>query len=302
MVGEALYSGVSTPARDLGAHIVAVFLFLAGVLLLTGASIAGRASGDARHGRRPRRRARSRDGGRATVAPPPGHRASWPTLEAKAVARRRCAGDGRRLVGSERCPDCYADPPVLEEPPTLERARARARAASPSPSRADASPRTRTQPGVEKLRPSQLDLTPQGRYRDIGHRRPGLRLARCPTRRFLKRSSDEARRARTPPARRRRPRALVEALGHFGVEARVDRHGRRPAHHPLRAAARARHQGRQGRPAQGRPRLRARRVRHPRPRADPGQAGGRRRGPQRAPPDRPPRRRAVRPAARTGRR
>ena len=51
------------------------------------------------------------------------------------------------------------------------------------------------------------------------------------------------------------------------------------------------HQGRQGRPAQGRPRLRAGRVRHPHPGADPRQAGGRRRGPQRAPPDRPPRRR-----------
>ena len=64
-----------------------------------------------------------------------------------------------------------------------------------------------------------------------------------------------------------------------------------PAHHPLRAAAGAGHQGRQGRAAQGRPRLRAGRDRHPHPRPDPGQAGGRRRGPERAPPDRPPRRR-----------
>ena len=68
------------------------------------------------------------------------------------------------------------------------------------------------------------------------------------------------------------------------------RHRHRPARHPLRAAARARDQGRQGRPAQGRPRLRARLHRHPHPGADPRQAGGRRRGPQPAPPPRPPRR------------
>src|SRR3954447_19869369 len=41
MVGEALYWGVSTLAGSVGAHILALFLFLAAVLLLTGASIAG---------------------------------------------------------------------------------------------------------------------------------------------------------------------------------------------------------------------------------------------------------------------
>src|SRR4051812_39708804 len=40
-LGEALYWGVSSALGSLGAHIVAVFLFLAAVLLLTGASIAG---------------------------------------------------------------------------------------------------------------------------------------------------------------------------------------------------------------------------------------------------------------------
>ena len=53
------------------------------------------------------------------------------------------------------------------------------------------------------------------------------------------------------------------------------RHRQRPAREPLRAPARARDQGLQGRPAQGRPRLRARLDRHPHPRADPGQEGGR---------------------------
>jgi DNA segregation ATPase FtsK/SpoIIIE, S-DNA-T family len=40
-VGEALYWGTSTAIGTVGSHIVAVFLFVAAVLLLTGASIAG---------------------------------------------------------------------------------------------------------------------------------------------------------------------------------------------------------------------------------------------------------------------
>ena len=56
----------------------------------------------------------------------------------------------------------------------------------------------------------------------------------------------------------------------------------RPAREPLRAPARAGDQGLQGRPAQGRPRLRARLDRHPDPRADPRQEGGRGRGPERS--------------------
>ena len=67
-------------------------------------------------------------------------------------------------------------------------------------------------------------------------------------------------------------------------------HGQRPAREPLRAPARARDEGREGRPAQGRPRLRARLDRHPHPRPDPGQEGGRGRGPEPAPPPGPPRR------------
>src|SRR3954462_3907698 len=41
MAGEGLYWATSTLVGGVGAHILAVFLFLAGVLLLTGASVAG---------------------------------------------------------------------------------------------------------------------------------------------------------------------------------------------------------------------------------------------------------------------
>src|SRR5262245_373699 len=41
MVGETLDWGIDTAFGSVGAHIVAIFLFVAGVLLLTGASVAG---------------------------------------------------------------------------------------------------------------------------------------------------------------------------------------------------------------------------------------------------------------------
>ena len=132
-----------------------------------------------------------------------------------------------------------------------------------------------------EIRPE--DLTPQGRLRGSITDDPSFQW-KTPRPNILKRSSAEQSKPDTA-GQERTAGALVEALGHFGVQAKVDRHGRRPAHHPLRAAPRARHQDEQGRPAQGRPRLRARRDRHPHPRADPRKDGRRRRGPQPAPPD-----------------
>ena len=76
-------------------------------------------------------------------------------------------------------------------------------------------------------------------------------------------------------------------LRHRGQDGRT---GQRPPGDAPRAAARARHQGLEGHPAEGRHRLRARLHRHPHPRPDPRQAGGRRGGAQQAPPDGLPRR------------
>ena len=48
MVGEGLYWGTSSLLGSVGSHIIAIFLFIAAVLLLTGASVAGvlKATGD----------------------------------------------------------------------------------------------------------------------------------------------------------------------------------------------------------------------------------------------------------------
>ena len=83
------------------------------------------------------------------------------------------------------------------------------------------------------------------------------------------------------------------------LRGRRDRRRRdlRTARHALRASARPRNEGREGRCAQGRPLVRARHDRDPHPRADPRQAGRRRRGPERLAEPRHARRRLRRPAA-----
>ena len=113
--------------------------------------------------------------------------------------------------------------------------------------------------------------------------------------------------AAAPRQRRQGPRSRPSRDGEDGACAargpqplqdrgEADRHRHRPAREPLRAAARAGHEGRQDRPAQGRPRLRARLDRHQDPGPDPGQEGRRGRGAELTPQDGPPRRHLRRPA------
>ena len=91
-------------------------------------------------------------------------------------------------------------------------------------------------------------------------------------------------------------RKLVETLGHFGVEAKIVGivSGPHVSRYELRLApgTKVKKVDR----ARQRPRLRARLDRHPHPRADPRQTGGRRRGSEQPPPHRPPRRHLRRPA------
>ena len=68
------------------------------------------------------------------------------------------------------------------------------------------------------------------------------------------------------------------------------RRRQRPARLPLRTAPRSRHQSQESHRARERPRLRAGLDRHPHPRADPRQTGGRGRGAEREAPHGPPRR------------
>jgi S-DNA-T family DNA segregation ATPase FtsK/SpoIIIE len=201
VVGEGLYWLISSAVGAVGAHIVAVFLFLAAVLLLTGASIAGVV--------------------KATTSS-----VSTTTRDMRAAVQRRRATDelAEMEVGEPRVsrvtpepeplpepepepeplwPDEDEDPPteVLEEEPRLAE-----------------DPET-DEPGVTRATVDPDKLTPQGRYRAEITDSPDFEWA-VPATEFLKRSSEEA--ARPDTAGQEKVAAqLTEALGHFGVEARV---------------------------------------------------------------------------------
>ena len=104
MVGETLDWGVETLLGSVGAHILAVFLFIAGVLLVTGASVAGvikftsdSVSSTTRELRGAVKTARA---------------------EAPAAAGRR-PGDARALHARAREGDA-AEPVAIEEPPEFD--------------------------------------------------------------------------------------------------------------------------------------------------------------------------------------
>ena len=113
---------------------------------------------------------------------------------------------------------------------------------------------------------------PHERLRDVGH--ADYRLGPHSPPALARRRRVERGRGR---ADRRPPRPHARRVRRGGDGLRPDL---RPARDALRAAARARDEGLEGRRAPRRPLLRARDDGDQDPRSDPGQAGGRRRGPE----------------------
>jgi S-DNA-T family DNA segregation ATPase FtsK/SpoIIIE len=210
VVGEGLYWGLSTALGTVGAHIVAIFLFVAAVLLLTGASIAGvvKATTDSVSTRTremrsavQRRRtteelaALERSEPKVSRGTPPAEQVEWEGSEPEPF-----------WSGEDRYPDLYEQETEVAEPePEPE----------PEEPRLAEDPET-DEPGVTR---AAADLTPQGRYRPSVTESPDFEWT-VPDPAALKRSSEEA--ARPDTAGQEKTAAqLVEALGHFGVEARV---------------------------------------------------------------------------------
>jgi DNA segregation ATPase FtsK/SpoIIIE, S-DNA-T family len=201
LAGEGLYELTSTVIGDVGSHIVTVFLLLAGVLLLTGASVASvlKATGDTvtSTGRR-LQGARRR--------PPRAALAELDTAEITAVRREFWSGP-------DRFPDLYEEEPPAEPEPEA------AAPAEPEPRLAE-DPDT-DEPGVTRgareVEPEEL--TPQGRLRRSVTDAPDF-VWTVPDARFLVRSNAEANKPDTA-GQEKIAAQLVEALGHFGVEARV---------------------------------------------------------------------------------
>ena len=208
VVGEGLYWGVSSALGDLGAHTIALFLFTAAVLLLTGASIAGvvKATSDSistttREVRTAvqRRRPATEELSALELGPPP---------RASAIARTFPEHD-------ETLPDVLGDAEDLE--PTAEWTAPELPEPEAEPHLAE-DPET-DEPGVARTNPTAEQLTPQGRYRAEVTESPDFEWT-IPDTAFLKRSSAEASRPDTA-GQEKVAGQLTEALGHFGVEARV---------------------------------------------------------------------------------
>ncbi|HET6548064.1 MAG TPA: DNA translocase FtsK 4TM domain-containing protein, partial [Solirubrobacter sp.] len=205
MVGETLDWVVETLAGSVGAHILAIFLFLAGVLLVTGASVAGVLKF-------------TRDSVSSTTRELRG------AVTTKRRPRPRASADLETLERSTRVrvqrPDVFEALPSWEDPEEPEQPED-----EPEPvvelERLAEDP-AEDEPGVtrgpaEPVGPEQL--TPQGRYRSEVTDSPDF-VWELPEPGLLTRSSEDASRPDTA-GQEKVAAQLVEALGHFNVEARV---------------------------------------------------------------------------------
>jgi S-DNA-T family DNA segregation ATPase FtsK/SpoIIIE len=230
MLGEALDWAVSSALGDVGAHVLAIFLFLAGVLLLTGASVAGviRATTDSvsqttrvlrdssaelRTAVRERRRVATQE---------------LEALERTGEPRVSATEPAAFWSGDERFPELYAEPPASAEDAPDQPGADPARSPAPEEAGADREERPEPrlaedpetdEPGVTRASADAAELTPQGRYRPSVTEAPEFEWT-LPDPGFLTRSSGDAARPDTAGQEKVAAR-LLEALGHFGVEARV---------------------------------------------------------------------------------
>src|SRR4051812_22714412 len=204
LVGEGLYWATSTLLGTVGAHIVAVFLFLAAVLLLTGATVAGvvRATStqvaETTKALRPRPRPQPQPAARPAKVRPP---------ESEPVVTRPVEDLQERFADVFEEDDPQPDPepePLAEEPldPVEEEI-------EEEPAPADV---------TQAIDPSQL--TPQGRYRSEVTDDPDFVWNRPRPDKVLVRSTAEQARPDTA-GQAKTAQALVEALSHFGIEAKV---------------------------------------------------------------------------------
>src|SRR4051794_15428449 len=189
VVGEGLYWLTSTLLGDLGAHTIALFLFTAAVLLLTGASVAGvvKATSDSIS-------TTTREVRTAVQRRRPGGEAGDGRSEAVDELSDLELGPGPRVTAlahtlpeeEETLPDVLGDAEELEptaewEEPTTEVPQLEELAEDPE----------EDEPGVARTTPDPEDLTPQGRYRASVTEAPDFEWV-TPDTGFLKRSSAEA--------------------------------------------------------------------------------------------------------------
>jgi S-DNA-T family DNA segregation ATPase FtsK/SpoIIIE len=201
-LGQVMADAATRAVSDIGAHILALFLFCAALLLLTGATVAGvlRATGtqvvETTRALRPTPRTRPRPEPEPLLPP---------ELDDEEVVVRP-ATRGGELDGALRYPDLFeaaiAPPPQLEE----EEHHEPEPAPEPEPDPQAATPAEPDDDDQQTLPLERLDPA------DVEYLLPDTRI--------LKRSSPEQARPDTAGQEKTAAR-LVEALGHLGVDAQV---------------------------------------------------------------------------------
>jgi S-DNA-T family DNA segregation ATPase FtsK/SpoIIIE len=236
LLGEALYSALVPLVQSVGVHIIAVFLFLAGVLLVTGATIAGVVhalrTGVTGTGRVVRDSTAGLQAALARRTPhnmpvEPGEDESIvpPEPGAEELVVRATHVEAPPLDAATRFPDLFGGGPAgREQAKPDEHNHPEGADAIDGPDAALPPAPEPEEPGVTRAepappRPRKEDLTPQGRYRESVTSDPEFEW-HVPDAALLKRSKPAA--ARPDTTNQERVAAqLLEALGHFGVEAKV---------------------------------------------------------------------------------
>jgi S-DNA-T family DNA segregation ATPase FtsK/SpoIIIE len=198
LAGESLFWASSKLFSVAGSHILFVFLLLAGILLMTGASIAGvmQATHQAAASTTERVRRGTRSLSAAATAPLPREQIEPPEPGGQEPVVRATHVEALALDAAERYPDLYAEEepdPEPEDPPEPE-------------------------PVEDEEEPVQEELTPMGNRRSAVTEADDLDY-RMPQPAFLKRSNGAQK--VDGKAIERVGAQLMEALSHFNVEARV---------------------------------------------------------------------------------
>jgi len=209
IVGQAELWAVSHLLSTLGAHILAVFLFVAGLILVSGATLASivRVTGAGVAGTS---RALRRSTGELATSAGKRHRTQAPE-PATAAGRSAALEDPEPLLPPE--PDTaelvvratHVEAPPIDAGPEDEEEGVGVAATHQDLDEAN------------EIRPE--DLTPQGRYRASITDDPDF-VWRVPSARALTRSTGEAAKPDTA-GQEQVARTLVETLGHFGIDAKV---------------------------------------------------------------------------------
>ncbi|HEY3866470.1 MAG TPA: DNA translocase FtsK [Solirubrobacteraceae bacterium] len=199
VAGEALYQGSHRLVQSVGVDILVVFLFFVGVILLTGASLASviRATGN---GVADTTRMLKAHRPRSAAGEPP-------SLFAQPESLQPPEPEPEELVVRAT----HVEAPSVDEPPAWE-------SDDEAVDEVEEVDPEAPIPGVAVTDPDQL--TPQGRLREAVTDDPDFVWELPPAEKLLARSTADQTRPDTA-GQERAATSLTEALGHFGVQAKV---------------------------------------------------------------------------------